>query len=195
MKTFVQEGMTLRLTAPATMASGAAALIGAFFAVATMDVASGAESDFLVEGVADIAKATGVTFVPGDRVYWDASASKVTSVATGNRLVGTATAIGLTGDTALSTLIGRIPSPVLTASAALDFASIATTATGDLTIAVPGAAVGDPVSLGLPAAPAAGLVFFAFVSAADVVTVRAMNITGTGVDAASATYKVAVHKA
>ncbi len=195
MKTLIQEGKILRLTAPASLASGIAVLIGAIFGIAMMDIASGEVGDFLVEGVADIAKATGVTFAVGDRVYWDASASKVTSVATGNTLIGYATAIGLTGDTTLSVSIGRYQSPVLTKTATLDFASIATTASEDLTIAVAGAAVGDPVSLGLPAAPAAGLVFFAFVSAADVVTVRAMNITGTGVNAASASYKVAVHKA
>jgi hypothetical protein len=81
---------------------------------------------------------------------------------------------------------------VLSAAAALDFASIATTASGDLTIAVPGALVGDAVAIGLPAAPTAGLVFMGFVSAADVVTVRAMNITASPIDAASATYRVTV---
>jgi len=59
---------------------------------------------------------------------------------------------------------------------------------------VTGAAVGDRVSLGLPAAPTAGIVFQAFVSAADTVTVRATNITANPVDPASATYKVKVSK-
>lgn len=79
-------------------------------------------------------------------------------------------------------------------TAALDFASIAAAASADLTITVTGAAVGDSVALALPAAPTAGLVFFAFVSAADTVTVRAMNITAGAVDAASATYGVIVFK-
>lgn len=84
---------------------------------------------------------------------------------------------------------------VLGASAALNFASIATTASEDLTITVAGAAVNDAVSLGLPAAPTAGLVFNAFVSATNTVTVRASNITGSAVDAASATYRVVVTQA
>jgi len=50
------------------------------------------------------------------------------------------------------------------------------------------------VFLGLPPAPAAGIVFFGFVSAADTVKVRAMNITGSGVDPASATYRAIVIK-
>lgn len=83
----------------------------------------------------------------------------------------------------------------LTASAALDFASIAAAASADLTITVSGAAVGDAVSIGLPAAPTAGLIFMGFVSAANTVTVRATNITAGAVDAASATYRATVHKA
>ena len=81
---------------------------------------------------------------------------------------------------------------VLGASAALNFASIAAAASEDLTITLAGASVNNVVSLGLPAAPAAGLVFNAFVSAANTVTVRASNITGVAVDAASATYSVVV---
>lgn len=92
-------------------------------------------------------------------------------------------------------LVGESGRTSLTATAALDFAAIAAAASADLTIAVAGAAVGDSVELGLPAAPAAGLIFQGFVSAADVVTVRASNITAVGVDAASATYRATVHKA
>lgn len=83
---------------------------------------------------------------------------------------------------------------VLTATAALNFASIAAAASEDLTITVAGAAVGDSVSVGLPAAPTAGLVFVGFVSAANTVTVRASNITAGAVDAASATYRATVIK-
>lgn len=83
----------------------------------------------------------------------------------------------------------------LSVAAALDFAAIAAAASADLTISVPGAAVGDSVSLGLPAAPAAGLIFQTFVSAAGTVTVRATNITAAAVEAASATYRATVLKA
>lgn len=78
------------------------------------------------------------------------------------------------------------------ATATLDFASINAVSSADLTITLPGAAVGNTVSLGLPAAPQAGLVFFAFVSAANTVTVRAMNITAGALDAASASYTVSI---
>jgi hypothetical protein len=95
---------------------------------------------------------------------------------------------GFSGPTGL-TLTG-----VLGASASLNFGSIAAAASADLTITVTGAAVGDGVALGLPAAPAAGIVFNAFVSAANTVTVRATNVTADAVDPAAATYTVDVLK-
>lgn len=91
--------------------------------------------------------------------------------------------------------VADAPRRELSVAAALDFAAIAAAASADLAIAVPGAAVGDSVSLGLPAAPQAGLIFQACVSAAGTVTVRATNITAAAVDAASATYRVTVLKA
>jgi hypothetical protein len=81
---------------------------------------------------------------------------------------------------------------VLSGSASLDFPEIAAVSQADLTITVTGAAVGDEVILSLPAAPAAGLVFNAFVSATNTVTVRASNITAAAVDAAAATFGVIV---
>jgi hypothetical protein len=78
------------------------------------------------------------------------------------------------------------------ATASLNFGSIAAAAQADLTITVAGAAVGDFVTLALPAAPTAGIVFNAFVSAANTVTVRATNITGDAVDPAAGTYGVLV---
>ena len=79
-----------------------------------------------------------------------------------------------------------------TATATLDFPSISAVSQADLTITVTGAVVGDEVVLALPAAPTAGIVFNAFVSAADTVTVRASNITAAAVDPASASYSVLV---
>jgi hypothetical protein len=46
--------------------------------------------------------------------------------------------------------------------------------------------------MALPAAPAAGLIFNAFVSATNTVTIRASNITALAVDPAAATYGVIV---
>jgi hypothetical protein len=87
---------------------------------------------------------------------------------------------------------GTALTKLLSASATLDFGSIAAAASADLTITVTGAATGNTVILGLPAAPTAGIIFQGFVSAANTVTVRATNITGAPVDPASASYRAAV---
>lgn len=77
-------------------------------------------------------------------------------------------------------------------AASLDFASINAAASEDLTITVPGAKINDLTWIGLPAAPTAGLIFQAFVSAADTVTVRATNITGSPINASAQTISVGV---
>ena len=87
---------------------------------------------------------------------------------------------------------GNTITKVLSASASLDFGSINAASQAGLTITVTGAAVGDEVIMALPAAPAAGLVFNAFVSAANTVTIRASNITVSPIDPAAATYGVIV---
>jgi hypothetical protein len=81
---------------------------------------------------------------------------------------------------------------VLSATAMLDFPSIAAQASADLSIVLSGATIGNSVHLGLPAAPQMGIIFQAFVSAANTVTVRATNITATSIDPASAIYRITI---
>lgn len=88
---------------------------------------------------------------------------------------------------------GTAITKVLSATATLDFGSILAAASADLTITVTGAAVGDSVSFGLPAAPDTSTVFNAFVSSTNTVTVRCFNVGTIAVDPASATYRVTVH--
>jgi len=67
-------------------------------------------------------------------------------------------------------------------NANLDFGSIAAGASADLTITVTGATGNSVVVLGLPASYDSGIVFNGFVSASDVVTVRASNISASPID-------------
>jgi len=95
----------------------------------------------------------------------------------------------------LMSLISTPIKGVLSATATLDFTSTLTLADStDLTVTVTGAAVGDAVFIGLPAAPQANFTFMGFVSAADTVTVRAHNCSAGTLDPASATYRVTVVK-
>ena len=95
----------------------------------------------------------------------------------------------------VSLQIGSSGTPLLkllSAIATLDFPSIPAQASADLTITVTGSAINDFVQLGLPASPASGINFQAFVSAANTVTVRAANYTAAAIDPASASYRVSV---
>ncbi len=80
----------------------------------------------------------------------------------------------------------------LAGSATLDFGSIAPGTQANLTLTVTGAQTCDSVVLGLPPAPAGGIVWNAFVSAPDTVTLRASNISASPVDPIAAVYKVKV---
>ena len=84
---------------------------------------------------------------------------------------------------------------MLTATAVLDFPSIAANDAQSLDITVTGAALGDAVFLGPPAAPEAGLVWSARVSAANTVKIRLTNTTASPIDPASATWRATVIKA
>lgn len=82
---------------------------------------------------------------------------------------------------------------ILSASATLDFPNTLAQTSQDLTITVNGAALGDPVFVGPPNGSVnANTCFTAWVSAANVVTVRHNNYSAVAVDPASGVYRVVV---
>ena len=87
---------------------------------------------------------------------------------------------------------GTVVTNILSATATLDFGSIATNDTHTLTITVTGAVAGDSVFLGVPAGLDAGLIFCASVTAANTVTVRMHNSSGGSIDPASGTFRATV---
>lgn len=76
-----------------------------------------------------------------------------------------------------------------TATASLDFGSIAANTTSELTITVTGAVVGDDVAVTPNGAPESGLVWSGYVSSAGVVTVRLGNVTTGAIDPAARTWR------
>ncbi len=100
--------------------------------------------------------------------------------------------LGALGATSLN-LGGATLLDILTATASLDF-DLSGVATQDLTIGVSGAALGDAVALGIQhGSVTTDTLFNAWVSSADVVTVRATRISGTP-NPASGTFRVVVLK-
>ena len=90
MKTYIQPGRVLTLTAPYAVASGAGALVGSIFGVATDAVANGATGEFLTEGVVTIAKTSALAIAVGDILYWDDTNKVVNKTSASNTKVGVA---------------------------------------------------------------------------------------------------------
>lgn len=81
---------------------------------------------------------------------------------------------------------------VFSATATLDFPSIAPNDTHVLTMTVTGAATGDVVVLGAPSTIESDLLWDGFVSSANTVSVRLHNSSGGSIDPASATWRATV---
>lgn len=91
MKNYVKEGDTLSLTPAAAVASGVGYLFGAgLFGIATNDVASGVEGEFITEGIVEIGKTSALAIAVGDRVFWDATNKVVNKTTTAQVCVGVA---------------------------------------------------------------------------------------------------------
>jgi predicted RecA/RadA family phage recombinase len=92
MKTYVQPGESVTLTAPYDVLSGAGFKVGQVFAVATVDALSGVSLVGQRTGVVDIAKVSAQAWTQGALIYWDNSAKLATTTATSNLLIGGAAA-------------------------------------------------------------------------------------------------------
>jgi len=80
----------------------------------------------------------------------------------------------------------------LVSTGVVDFAPIAPGVCSESTFALPGAAAGDAVAPGWPAAMESGLIGTMRVSSANTVAVRVCNLSETTMDPAAATYRATV---
>ncbi|MCB2111655.1 MAG: DUF2190 family protein [Rhodobacteraceae bacterium] len=90
MKTYHQPGNSIAVTAPADVSSGDGVLVGNLFGVAGHDALTGASVEIHRTGVFTMPKLEAQAWAPGDKVYWDSTNGWLTTVATGNKLVGAA---------------------------------------------------------------------------------------------------------
>jgi predicted RecA/RadA family phage recombinase len=87
-KNFVQPGDTLTLVAPTNVKSGGVVVVGALAGIAAYDALQGEDVEVSLEGVFAVPKTTPGGINQGDKAYWDAGASKVTTTAGSNLLLG-----------------------------------------------------------------------------------------------------------
>ena len=98
-------------------------------------------------------------------------------------------------DTGTQTLVAVDAATVptyLTAIALLDFPGIGAGTCAESTLSLPGAAVGDSVAGGWPAALESGLIGTMRASASNTVAVRLCNLSGTMVDPAAGVYRATI---
>ena len=91
MKTFIQDGNIISITAAANITSGGGVLVGSIFGVATTDAVAGDEVEIGTVGVYELPKLSTAVIAQGDRVAWNSSTGKVVVPATGMYLIGVAT--------------------------------------------------------------------------------------------------------
>lgn len=109
--------------------------------------------------------------------------------------IGAITSDGLITATSLN-LGGTTMLDVLSTTSSIDFgATAANTCEESAAITLTGAAVGDSVHVGTPAAPAANSAIWGYISAADAVRVRRCNVSVAALaDPAAETYRITVTK-
>lgn len=105
MKNLIQDGEVMPLTAPYAVASGDGFLVGSLFAVAETAAGNGEAVQGRRRGVFTLAKATGEAWTVGAKVYWDNTNKRLTTTASGNTLVGVASAVQASGDTTGAAMI------------------------------------------------------------------------------------------
>jgi predicted RecA/RadA family phage recombinase len=106
MRTYKQPGAVLTLTAPYDRNAGEGAKVGQLFGVATGNVLSGVDGEFMRNGVHTLAKVSAQAWTQGALIYWDNAAKLCTTVASGNLLIGAAASAAAnpsaTGDVVLA---------------------------------------------------------------------------------------------
>lgn len=112
----------------------------------------------------------------------------------GSNALGSLALTNLTASGTLRVGGGTIVQNILSATATLDFGSIAASSFQDLTITITGAVSGDSVTVNPIAGSATtDVVYTAWVSSSNTVTVRASNISSTTArDPASGTFRATV---
>ena len=93
--------------------------------------------------------------------------------------------------TTVSVDTAAVPS-FLTASAVIDFPSIAAASCGEQTMTLSGAAIGDGIAAGWPGALESGLAAAARVSAANTITFRLCNVTAGAINPNSASFRATI---
>ena len=99
MRNSLFSGNNVTLPAPYALTSGQVAQVSSIIGVAQGAAAISADVVLVRTGVFTLTKATGQAWALGATLYWDNVARNVTTVLTGNKMIGAVFAAALAGDT------------------------------------------------------------------------------------------------
>ncbi|SHN45923.1 DUF2190 family protein [Chitinophaga sp. CF418] len=106
---YIQPGNVIPIVAPAGgYVTEQVVKSGSIVGIALGSAPQDSICEVALEGVWQVAKATGAAWVPGDKLYWDAAALNFTKTATSNTAAGYAFASAATGDTTGQILLRQI---------------------------------------------------------------------------------------
>ena len=94
---FSHEGTSIEYTPSSDVAAGTVVVQGELVGVAKAAIPANVSGSLDVAGVFNVAKAAGTISV-GAKAYWESTAKIVTTVATGNKLIGKVTKAAATED-------------------------------------------------------------------------------------------------
>lgn len=104
MARFVSSAITLNYTPGADVSAGDVVLLNDLLTVATHDIPASKLGAVAFGGVWEIAKGSD-TIAMGDAVYWDSTASQITTTATANTFAGHAAAAAGSSDDKVAVLL------------------------------------------------------------------------------------------
>jgi predicted RecA/RadA family phage recombinase len=108
MKNFIADGKKLTVVAPSGgITSGKLTIVGALAGVAVTTAAEGSKATVELTGVFQLAKASGAV-AQGVKVYWDSTASNVTTTVGSNTFIGYAYEAAASGDTVINVDLGTL---------------------------------------------------------------------------------------
>ena len=113
MKTFIQNGDVITVTAPAGgIVSGNGIIVGSLFGIATCDALAGESVEIATTGVFDLNKDAATVIGQADRVAWDDTAREIVLPSVGLYPVGIATMAAGDGATAVRVRLDGIATVV-----------------------------------------------------------------------------------
>ena len=109
MKTFIQPGNVISVTAPAGgVTANQGLLVGSLFGIATCDALEGEYTEIATTGVFDLNKDSATVIGQGDRVAWDDTAREIALPGVGLYPVGIATLVAGDGATTVTVRLDGI---------------------------------------------------------------------------------------